>query len=119
MQLSTLTSLDLVERRVLNLCFVDMVIGNPLRKDSPVPVCPHMFGCTAKDPSIHHLRIPDPLELIISTSFLVVCRYCMRCIVFAKSLLSVAFTLQVRKDNAGPVSGLALLVVNSIFAKIL
>jgi len=96
-----------------------MVIGNPLPRDSHAPVCPHMFGCTANDPSVHHLRIPDPLELRISTSFLVACRYCMRCIIFAQSSVSVTFTLEVRKDNAGPVSGLVLFVVNSVFATIL
>ena len=104
---------------MFNLCFVDKVIGKPLPRDSPAPVCPHMFRCTAKDPSIHHLRIPDPLELRISTSFIVARRYCMRCIIFAQSLVSITFTLEVRKDNAGPVSGLALFVVNSVFATIL
>ncbi len=45
---------DSVELQVLSFCLVKLTMGNPLPKDRPPPLCPHMLGWTANAASTHH-----------------------------------------------------------------
>ena len=84
--------------------------------DSPAPVCPLILGCTANDASIHHFKMPLPLALSVKGSRLVPLKYFIKCINYFSSSLSGVLTLVVRNDIEVHVSGLARLVVNSVFA---
>ena len=105
-----------VELRVLSFCFVELIMGNPRPNDNPPPECPRMFGCTANDPSTHHLRMPLPFALRTNGILRVPRRYFIRWTSLAQSSLSGARTRVVRNATAVQVSGLALLVAYKVFA---
>jgi hypothetical protein len=44
---------DSVELWVLSFCLVKLTMGNPLPKDRPPPLCPHMLGWIANAASTH------------------------------------------------------------------
>jgi hypothetical protein len=96
MQSSTATSSASVELRVLSFCLVDVTMGNPRPNDSPPPVCPLISGCTAKDPSTHHLSMPVEAALNISGRVLVPQRYLIIWANLVQSSVSGSLTLVVR-----------------------
>jgi hypothetical protein len=69
---------DSVELQVLSFCLVKLTMGNPLPKDRPPPLCPHMLGWTANAASTHHFKMPVLLALRISGSVPVPLRYFIR-----------------------------------------
>ncbi len=80
-------------------------MGNHLPMDNPPPVCPRMFGYTAKDPSIHYFKMPLPSALKINGSDFVPLRYFIIWVNLPQSSLSGSLTLVVRKEIAVQVSG--------------
>jgi hypothetical protein len=95
MKSSAPTISDSVELQVLSFCLVDLTMGNPLTKDSPPPLCPHMLGWTVNAASTHHFKMPVPLALRISGSVHLPLRYFIRWISLFQSSLSGACTLVV------------------------
>ena len=96
MQSSTETSSDYVELLVFNFCLVEVTTGNPLPIDRPPPVCPRIVGCTAKDPSTYHFRMPVPAALRINGKVLVPLRYFIMWDSFVQSASSGSHPLVVR-----------------------
>jgi hypothetical protein len=43
--------------QVLRFCLVNLMMGNPLPKDKPSPLCPCILGWTANAASTHHFKI--------------------------------------------------------------
>ena len=105
-----------VELRVLNFCFVELTVGNPLPKDNPPPECPGVLGWIAKDASTHNFKITLLLTLRMSGSSCVPLMYLIMWTILSQSYRSGAFTLVVRNSTAVQVSGLARLVEYKVFA---
>jgi hypothetical protein len=47
MKLSAPMIFDSIELQVLSICMVKLMMRNPLPKDRPPPLCPHVLGWTA------------------------------------------------------------------------
>jgi hypothetical protein len=110
MQSSTETSSNSVELRVFSFCLVEVTMRNPRPIVRPPPVCPRIPGCTAKDPSTHHSKMPVPEALSTSGRVFVPLRYLIMWDSFFQSSVSGYLTLVVRYATAVQVSGLARLV---------
>jgi hypothetical protein len=110
MKSSAPTISDSIELRVLSFCLVELTMGNPLPKDRPPPLCPHMLGWTVNAASTHHFKMPVPLELRISGSMRMPLRYFIRWDSLFQLSLSGACTLVIKNAIAVQVLGLALLV---------
>ena len=116
MQSSTLTISASVELWVLRYLLVEVTTGKTLPMESPPPVCPLMLRWTVNDLSIHHFRIHAPPATRMSGIFLVFLRYFIRLANLFKFSMSGSPTPVVRNENYLQVSGIAFLLVYSVFA---
>ena len=116
MKLSTPTISFSVEPFILIFFFVELMIGNPRPKDNPPPECTRILGWTENYASVHHFKIPLPLELRASESLLVPIRCHIICNNLSQYYLLGACTHVVRNFMAVQVSGIALLVAYKVFS---
>jgi hypothetical protein len=90
-------------------------MGKPRTRDSPLPECPRLLGCTENDASTHHFKIPLPLALHISGIVRVPLMHLIKWTNLFQSSLSGARTLVVRNVIVVQVSSLDRLAEYNVF----
>ena len=105
-----------IESFVFIFCLMEVLIIAHFPNDIVPPVWLRMFGCTAYDPSNHHVTILVPSARSVSGISVLSLRYCMSLSSFFQLSSLGPCTRVVKKSTAVRISGRDLLVAKSALA---